>query len=315
MKLAKFALTCDGEKITSLEQLKEHFNLLDVLEHYKTNTLWRWLRSRDYENELRGVEAIQATEDTEILSALCGVFGVEADLQAIQEMPENQKHMEEKAALRAEIETLKAQIQALQSATEEKSESYDTLKEKLLKAKGLVTGRMALKELLKNHADLLERDKIELADHLGFLTLNKRCDQQAFKALLFYFLASPTFKTNEIEKAWVRKLAYTPINKLPSIIHAQYSNKIIQNLHDSLCQENGTKERNLDFDTLKTKPHDFGKLVCLYYENSDRGKFLDENDQQIKQIGQIFITRTLKVSGDNYGFSGVQTLQFLELDI
>ncbi len=31
MKLAKFALTCDGEKITSLEQLKEHFNLLDVL--------------------------------------------------------------------------------------------------------------------------------------------------------------------------------------------------------------------------------------------------------------------------------------------
>ncbi|CCF81656.1 hypothetical protein [Helicobacter bizzozeronii] len=311
MKLAKFALTCDGEKITSLDQLKEHFNLLDVLEHYKTNTLWRWLRSRDYENELRGVEAITATQDTEILSALCGVFGVEADLQAIQEMPENQKHMEEKAALRAEIETLKAQIQALQSATEEKSESYDTLKKKLLKAKGLVTGRIALKELLKNHADLLERDKIELADHLGFLTINKRCDRDAFRALLFYFLASPIFKADEIEEAWVNKLRFLVESYSRSGAHRSATS----NLCFYLYQKNEVKERALDFDTLKTKPHDFGKLVCLYYEYGRYGKFLDANNQQIKQIGEIFITHTLKVSGDDYYFNGRQILQYLELDI
>ncbi|WP_104706532.1 hypothetical protein [Helicobacter bizzozeronii] len=110
MKLAKFALTCDGEKITSLEQLKEHFNLLDVLEHYKTNTLWRWLRSRGYESELQGIEAITATQDTEVLSALCEVFGIEADLQMIQEVLEDQKNMEEKEASKAEFKTQHALV-------------------------------------------------------------------------------------------------------------------------------------------------------------------------------------------------------------
>ncbi|WP_104694939.1 hypothetical protein [Helicobacter salomonis] len=137
MKLAKFALTCDGERITSLEQLKDHFNLLDVLEHYKTNTLWRWLRSRGYVSELEGVEAIKTTQDTEILSALCGVFGIEADQQMIQEVLENQERMQEKEVLKAEIGTLKAQVKALQSpppsnpSLEERLKAYNFLKERL----------------------------------------------------------------------------------------------------------------------------------------------------------------------------------------
>ncbi|WP_104753291.1 hypothetical protein [Helicobacter salomonis] len=145
MKLAKFALTCDGEKITSLEQLKDHFNLLDVLEHYKTNTLWRWLRSRGYQNELTGIEAITATQDTEILSALCQVFGIEADRQMIQEVLENQERMQEKEVLKAEIKTLKAQVKALQSpppsnpSLEERLKAYNFLKERLFDAKGLLT--------------------------------------------------------------------------------------------------------------------------------------------------------------------------------
>ncbi|BCZ17481.1 hypothetical protein NHP190003_07630 [Helicobacter sp. NHP19-003] len=122
MKLAKFALHCDGEKVTSLEQLKEHFNLLDILEHYKSGTLHRWLKSRGYASELEGVEAIKATEDADILNALCGVFGIEESKESIQDMLENHKDMQEKEALetekealRAEIASLKAQLKTLQS--------------------------------------------------------------------------------------------------------------------------------------------------------------------------------------------------------
>ncbi|BEG57880.1 hypothetical protein NHP21005_15680 [Helicobacter sp. NHP21005] len=131
MKLAKFALACDGERVTSLEQLKEHFNLLDILEHYQSQTLHRWLRSRVSEKSkegrecaelLQGVEGITATTDAEILNALCGVFGIEESKESIQDMLEAHKKAEdkqaleaEKEALKVEIASLKAQIQTLQS--------------------------------------------------------------------------------------------------------------------------------------------------------------------------------------------------------
>ncbi|CCB79245.1 hypothetical protein HBZC1_02590 [Helicobacter bizzozeronii CIII-1] len=180
MKLAKFALTCDGEKITSLEQLKEHFNLLDVLEHYKTNTLWRWLRSRGYESELQGIEAITATQDTEILKALCEVFGIEADQQMIQEVLEDRKNMEEKEASKAEFKTQHALVPlntpkalttlpALNAHStphapnfKDYLKSYTTLKNKLFNAKNLEEGKDALRELIQDYAELLEMDKYNI---------------------------------------------------------------------------------------------------------------------------------------------------------
>ncbi|GLH59639.1 hypothetical protein [Helicobacter ailurogastricus] len=121
MKLAKFALACDGVRVTSLEQLKEHFNLLDILEHYQSGTLHRWLKSRGYENELQGVEAMTATEDAEILSGLCEVFGIEADLDTINEMInailESHEHAKEQEKTKAKMrETLQAEIKAQQKA-------------------------------------------------------------------------------------------------------------------------------------------------------------------------------------------------------
>ncbi|WP_104751021.1 hypothetical protein [Helicobacter salomonis] len=169
MKLAKFALTCDGEKITSLEQLKEHFNLLDVLEHYKTNTLWRWLRSRGYQNELAGIEAITATQDTEILSALCQVFGVEADQQMIQEIPENRQRMQENEALKAELKACREQLRALQATPPVSTpnfgdyfKSYNALKEKFFNAQDFESGKAILKELGQDYTELFEMDRYNI---------------------------------------------------------------------------------------------------------------------------------------------------------
>ncbi|WP_104757964.1 hypothetical protein [Helicobacter salomonis] len=174
MKLAKFALTCDGEKITSLEQLKDHFNLLDVLEHYKTNTLWRWLRSRGYQNELTGIEAITATQDTEILSALCQVFGIEADRQMIQEVLEEQKSMEAQEKLQTEPRAQKQDPLSHALTRTEHSipanpnfkdylKSYTALKNQLFNAKDLEEGKAVLRELVQDYAELLEMDKLNVA--------------------------------------------------------------------------------------------------------------------------------------------------------
>ncbi|WP_120944680.1 hypothetical protein [Helicobacter labacensis] len=181
MKLAKFALTCDGEKITSLEQLKEHFNLLDVLEHYKTKTLWRWLRSRGYQNELAGIEAITATQDTEILSALCGVFGIEADLQVIQETPKNHQRMQENEVLKAELKACKEQLQALQATPPVSApnfgdyfKSYNALKEKFFNAQDFESGKAILKELDQNYTELFEMNGCNIITPLHAKVLSQR---------------------------------------------------------------------------------------------------------------------------------------------
>ncbi|BDQ27426.1 hypothetical protein ASB1_11020 [Helicobacter heilmannii] len=40
---------------------------------------------------LQGIEGVKATTDAEILSALCGVFGIEQSKESIQEVLEAQK--------------------------------------------------------------------------------------------------------------------------------------------------------------------------------------------------------------------------------
>ncbi|WP_104758141.1 hypothetical protein [Helicobacter salomonis] len=344
MKLAKFALTCDGEKITSLEQLKEHFNLLDVLEHYKTKTLWRWLRSRGYQNELAGIEAIAATQDTEILKALCGVFGIEADQQMIQEVLEDRKNMEEKEALKAEIKGLKEQIKTLQSppttanpCLEERLKIYQNLKDELLKPRGLARGKATLKELLENYADFLEQDKREIADRLytlgdstndeavalqkvagwimgsvlsavktGGILENPALAEKSCQALLFYFLAHPIFKADELDQ-WSHCLPYS-LSDMAELLGVR------------------TRTITLDFDTLQAKAHVFGGIVC--FENSlwlDGIRFVDKNNQPLKHIGDsLFISDAIKIilNGDLLALSanhrrvlGIRTLDYLELDL
>ncbi|WP_285693204.1 hypothetical protein, partial [Helicobacter ailurogastricus] len=211
----------------------------------------------------------------------------------------------------------------------ERSNGYEALKYKLLNAKGLVTGKAALKELLKDYADFLEKDKNEIADHLSelsipyleeivpnvlFVSVLERAtgnhgNPKVSTALLFYLLASPIFATYEA-KQWSDHLPHD-LNNLARLIGKN------------------TYHLNLKFDTLKTKAHDFGKLVCFCF---DRGGFnvaltnenyvareigfvLDDNDKLLKKIGkELYITRTLKLSKDSRA-SGTHSLSYLELDL
>ncbi|WP_158656899.1 hypothetical protein [Helicobacter bizzozeronii] len=137
------------------------------------------MRSRGYESELQGIEAITATQDTEVLSALCEVFGIEADLQMIQEVLEDQKNMEEKEASKAEFKTQHALVplaeptKALVAHTttlnahstphapsfKDYLKSYTALKNKLYNAQDLESGKAVLRELIQDYAELLEMDK------------------------------------------------------------------------------------------------------------------------------------------------------------
>lgn len=81
----------DGAQARSLEELKEHFDLASVLEHYSSGKLLTWLQDRYIESEAQAVAALdQASPDFQ--KSLCAIFGVEyvseEDLEAIQRRQE-----------------------------------------------------------------------------------------------------------------------------------------------------------------------------------------------------------------------------------
>ena len=81
MKQIKFDLPLDGEKVATLDELRDHFTV-EILEHFRSGLLARWLRVRDLVAELKSVEqlAVDGTDDDAgALKALCGIFEVEAD--------------------------------------------------------------------------------------------------------------------------------------------------------------------------------------------------------------------------------------------
>ena len=81
-KTIKFDLPIDGVKVATLDGLRDHFTT-ETIGHFRSGLLARWLRSRSMTRELAAVEALKAGDDAAVLKELCGIFGVEADGDAI----------------------------------------------------------------------------------------------------------------------------------------------------------------------------------------------------------------------------------------
>ena len=65
----------DGTQVRTLQDLKEHFDLVSALEYYKSGKLLTWLQDRYLETE---VEAIQSLDESapDFPEQFCKIFGV-----------------------------------------------------------------------------------------------------------------------------------------------------------------------------------------------------------------------------------------------
>ena len=82
-KMIKFDLPIDGVKAAMLDDLRGHFTT-EIIGHFRSGLLARWLRSRDLTRELAAVETLEAGDDAAVLKELCRIFEVEADDDAIE---------------------------------------------------------------------------------------------------------------------------------------------------------------------------------------------------------------------------------------
>ena len=81
-KMIKFDLPIDGVKVAKLDDLRDHFTT-EIIGHFRSGLLARWLRSRGRTRELAAVEALTRADDATTLKELCQIFEIEADDDAI----------------------------------------------------------------------------------------------------------------------------------------------------------------------------------------------------------------------------------------
>ena len=81
-KTIKFDLPIDGVKVAALDELRDHFTT-EIIGHFRSGLLARWLRSRGWTRELAAVEALATDDDATTLKELCRIFEIEADDDAI----------------------------------------------------------------------------------------------------------------------------------------------------------------------------------------------------------------------------------------
>lgn len=79
MKLIKFDLPIDGVKVKNIEELREHFTV-EIIEHYKSGLLRKWLLSRGLEDEVGRLDVLEDESSLhELFKGLCDIFGIEID--------------------------------------------------------------------------------------------------------------------------------------------------------------------------------------------------------------------------------------------
>lgn len=85
-KTIKFNLILDGHAVRTLDDMREHFSIEDVLKYYENGLLLRWLDVRGYKEQYDIVNNIDSSQDLmDIIKQLIKIFKVETDEKEIEE--------------------------------------------------------------------------------------------------------------------------------------------------------------------------------------------------------------------------------------
>lgn len=77
-KAIKFNLILDGNPVRNIEGVKKNFNIEDLLSHYKSGLLFRWLKVRQYDIAHK-IKEIDSDNDVEIAKLIISAFEMSSD--------------------------------------------------------------------------------------------------------------------------------------------------------------------------------------------------------------------------------------------
>lgn len=78
-KEIKFNLVCDGFPVRTIDELREHFSVEDIAQHYfgENQLLVKWLKIRGYNEYVEKIDKIVSQERNFVIKSLCEIFSIE----------------------------------------------------------------------------------------------------------------------------------------------------------------------------------------------------------------------------------------------
>lgn len=95
-KIPKFNLTMDGELVRSIEELQNNFSVDDILDHFESKRLHKWLKSRGFTDYLTKVEAIEYGDKTVIIKPLMDIFEIDYSDEDLSDILDQLKYVPDK---------------------------------------------------------------------------------------------------------------------------------------------------------------------------------------------------------------------------
>ena len=95
-KIPKFNLTMDGELVRSIEELQNNFSVDDILDHFESKRLHKWLKSRGFTDYLTKVEAIEHDDKTTIIKPLMDIFEIDYSDEDLSDILDQLKYVPDK---------------------------------------------------------------------------------------------------------------------------------------------------------------------------------------------------------------------------
>lgn len=78
--MARLPLIIKEQRLRTLDELRENFNLAELIERFRGGQLRAWLYNWDFKAEQEQVEALPADlPDPKLADALCRIFGIEGE--------------------------------------------------------------------------------------------------------------------------------------------------------------------------------------------------------------------------------------------
>ena len=174
----------DGQQVRTLEELRKNFNLEDVLKHFYSGKLQKWLSSHDYKHELDQVKDIASSKKLDVSSKLLDIFKIEYDRKELKHFIEELNQCETLAQQAAvgdssEQRNTKRTASLSKKATSSTYDKYKRLVDEICMHDHKI-------DLIKQKIDIIVRKyyKHYLNERLGLITRFTKEAPYAFLAII-----------------------------------------------------------------------------------------------------------------------------------
>lgn len=264
-KKIKFNLQVNGVGISSLEGLQDNFNIEDIMEHFKSGLLMRWLDVQGLETELQEINKLSQSKNTDNFALAQGILEIfdmdkELDKNALKITLADINYKEYKENLLKSNENLDKNAKSF--LREYHNKFHDIIWDIIKNSENV--------EKIKSNLKIIENDYFDLF-LLQFQTLVNVFKTDAPLALLF------GLGTDKIRNVL---LVYININKVND------ENRGL-NLKDIISEQSSSEDKeylkNINIDTIDYIRFEHFKAICeLLY------KKLDFNAQDFPDVITVF---------------------------